>query len=84
MSRRLKKWILRYKGVADDKKGSILLKVLRDKSIHILDNSLPKMVLVVGTDEDIDSTKQEIDDNWVVTLENSSYPIPDTRKKISS
>jgi hypothetical protein len=84
MARRLKKWILRYRGDASSDKGTILLAVLKDRSIQVLNNDLPKMVLVTGTKEEIESARQEMDANWVVVEENSSYPIPDARKKISS
>jgi len=81
--KRQKRWILRYQGDSNSSKGSTLLSVLKSRSIEILDDNLPKMVLVAGTKAEIESTKKEIDANWIVAEENTSYPIPDTRKKIS-
>lgn len=80
----VKKWIFRFRGTFDSTQGSVLLSVLKNHSVKILDNNLPKMVLVSGSDEAIESAQKEIDSNWIVARENSSYPIPDTRKKIST
>jgi len=82
--KKVKKWIFRFRGTSDSTQGSTLLSVLDNHSLKVLDNNLPKMVLVSGPDEAIESAKKEIDSNWIVAPENSSYPIPDTRKKIST
>ena len=83
MAKKIKKWIFRYKGEPDSEKASDLLLIFKNKSIEILDNNLPKMLLVSGTDEEIESVKKE-SEGWIVAPENSAYPIPDTKKKISS
>jgi hypothetical protein len=77
-----KKWIFRFKGNSDVANASDLLSVLNNHSIKILDNALPKMVLVSGSEKEIESAHQEIGNNWTVARENSSYPIPDTKKKL--
>lgn len=79
----VKKWIFRFRGASDSMQDSKLLSALKNHSLEILDNNLPKMVLVGGPDKDVKAAQAEIDSNWIVVPENSSYPIPDTRKKLS-
>ncbi len=77
-----KRWIFRYKGSPSDEEGARLLDVLKDHSIEIVDNALPRMLLVSGSQENMDKAKSEVHQDWTVALENSSYPIPDTKKKL--
>ena len=77
-----KKWILRFKGEAAEVNGAELLRVLESHSIKVLDNSLPKLLMVSGTGEAINSARGEIDSRWTIAPERSAYPVPDTKKKL--
>lgn len=58
MAGNLKKWIFRFREEIKNVKNEKLLTVIKDNSLQIIDNNLPKMVLVKGTDEEIESANE--------------------------
>jgi hypothetical protein len=77
-----RKWIFRFKGEPDVNGGAALLSVLESHAIEILDNNLPRLLLASGSEEAVNSAKGELDGRWIIVPENTSYSIPDTRKKL--
>ena len=78
----MRKWIFRFNGEASASHGDVLLAVLESHSLEIVDNSLPRLVLVRGSETEIESVRAEADSHWVITPENTSYQIPDTKRKL--
>ncbi len=78
-----RKWIFRFNGEASNAHGMALLSVLESYSIEILANDMPRLLLVRGSDEVIASVKGQIDSRWTIAPENSSYPTPDTKRKLT-
>jgi len=78
----LRKWVFRFKGEPAGNNSAALLSVLQTHSIEILDNNLPGLLLASGSEEAVNAAKEKIDSRWIIAPENSSYPVPDTRKKL--
>ncbi|MEJ7646420.1 MAG: hypothetical protein WKF87_17615 [Chryseolinea sp.] len=76
------KWIFRFNGEAIASHGQLLLSVLENHSIEIIDNSLPKLLLVSCSEKSIEDVREQIDSRWVIAAENSGYQIPDTKRKL--
>ncbi|HTE34881.1 MAG TPA: hypothetical protein VK666_31100 [Chryseolinea sp.] len=82
MESEIKKWILRWRGETSEAHAGELLDYLQQHAIQILDNQLPKMVLIAASDDDIAAARGELDSRWTITNHAVQYKIPDTRKNL--
>lgn len=80
----LERWIFRFRGEPVQEEAESLVRLFDRHHIKIADDSLPKMALVEATPEKIKAISEEISSCWRIVEEKSSYPIPDTRKKLKS